>query len=172
MMNQDFKDALAEYSKTITELNTELNDKDAEISRLNEALTADKEKNILLAASLKQAEERVEELESDLKVNASMLARQCDLARDSEQRAETAERQNAELKLKIQKAINRLADIHDHTIGKSGDTFQAIGNIEELQIIIDNLKFDMEPKWKAHLKLEKCGKCGRRFYHQKKDLMK
>ena len=165
MLNQDFKDALAEYSKTITELNTELNDKDAEISRLNEALTADKEKNILLAASLKQAE-------SDLKVNASMLARQCDLARDSEQRAETAERQNAELKLKIQKAINRLADIHDHTIGKSGDTFQAIVNIEELQIIIDNLKFDMEPKWKAHLKLEKCGKCGRRFYHQKKDLMK
>ena len=34
--------------------------------------------------------------------------------------------------------------------------------------IIDNLKFDMEPKWKAHLKLEKCGKCGRRFYNQKK----
>ena len=45
----------------------------------------------------------------------------------------------------------------------------AIGNIEELQIIIDNLKFDMEPKWKAHLKLEKCGKCGRSFYHQKKE---
>lgn len=44
----------------------------------------------------------------------------------------------------------------------------AIGNIEELQTIIDNLKFDMEPKWKEHLKLEKCGKCGRRFYHKKK----
>jgi|AZIB01.1.fsa_nt_gi hypothetical protein len=44
----------------------------------------------------------------------------------------------------------------------------AIGNTEELQTIIDNLKFDMEPKWKAHSKLVKCGKCGRRFYHQKK----
>ena len=43
----------------------------------------------------------------------------------------------------------------------------AIGNIEELQTSIDNLKFEMKPKWKAHLKLEKCGKCGRRFYHQK-----
>lgn len=58
----------------------------------------------------------------------------------------------------------------------NGDTKQfakeiwesAIGNIEELQTIIDNLKFDMEPKWKEHLKLEKCGKCGRRFYHKKK----
>jgi len=44
----------------------------------------------------------------------------------------------------------------------------ATDNIEELQTIIDNLRFDMEPKWKAHLRLEKCGKCGRRFYHQNK----
>jgi chromosome segregation ATPase len=200
-MNQDFKDALAEYSKTITELNTELNAKDAEISRLEgeveelsaeikryrlsshsllgiipddkngglvyysdiqaathqlkselfqallgihpaqktkdealmelgEQLTAAKEKNILLSASLRQSEGRIADLESDLRVNASMLAKQCDLARDAEQRAETAERQNAELKLKIQKAIIRLEDIHDHTIGKSEDTFHQIHEIE------------------------------------------
>lgn len=95
MLNQEMKDALAEYSVTITELNTELNAKDAEISRLNEALTAAKEKNILLSASLRQAEDRIDEMDSDLKANASMLAKQCDLARDAESRAETAE---AELK--------------------------------------------------------------------------
>ena len=44
----------------------------------------------------------------------------------------------------------------------------ASSNLEQLQTSLDNLKFDMEPKWKAHLKLEKCNKCSRRFYHRNK----
>ena len=44
----------------------------------------------------------------------------------------------------------------------------ASSNLEQLQTSLDNLKFDMEPKWKAHLKLEKCNKCNRRFYHRNK----
>jgi len=45
---------------------------------------------------------RIKELEADLKLNASMLARQCDLARDAETRAEKAEASKAKLKEAIE----------------------------------------------------------------------
>lgn len=34
----------------------------------------------------------------------------------------------------------------------------------ELKTEIDNLKYDLSPKWKAHKDLTKCSKCSRIFY--------
>ncbi len=42
------------------------------------------EKNQRLLSHISTLEEKVKELESDLKLNASMLAKQCDLAREAE----------------------------------------------------------------------------------------
>jgi hypothetical protein len=68
------------------------------------------QKAIHTAKCAEQAESRIKELESDLKLNASMLAKQCDLAREAETEREHISKLLIEERIKVVKlrdAINR-----------------------------------------------------------------
>ncbi len=95
---------------------------------------------------LRIAEERIKELEKDLALNAKMLARQCDMAREAETKALEAEARAKELEAAIKDAIDRLED-HEHQ-----EVHRHIGHVNtvyvvsrsELCDVLDDLKGILE----------------------------
>ena len=64
--------------------------------------------------------------------------------------------------------MQKIADANEKLVKELKADWVEADDLKKLQTRLDNLKFDMEPKWKAHLNLEKCNKCGRSFYHRNK----
>lgn len=93
-----------------------------------------------LETELEAAEKRIEELEKDLALNAEMLARQCDMAREAETNALKVEARAKELEAAIKNAIDQFEG-HKHE-----DVFGHRGHMAEETRLLDDEAYAIAKK--------------------------
>ena len=85
-LRQNYNNLTDEFNQTKSRLEEKMKAIQEYANNMGEIIDSQTMKRIELEGMLEIAESRTKQLETDLKLNASMLARQCDLAREAESR--------------------------------------------------------------------------------------